>query len=142
MVLQFPRTPDDGSGMRVKKIESGKTVYYVYSGNDPVIEYFATDGKYTYYIYAGKKTIAEETDGVVKFYHKDHLGSTKAMTDASGNKVAQYTYEPFGEVTAGGDGQQRFTGKEQDTTGLYYSEPGSMTRRPGGLLTKTQPRSD
>ena len=65
----------DGSGMRVKKIEGGKTVYFVYNGNDPILEYSATDAKYTYYIYAGKQSIAEETNGVVKFYHKDHLGS-------------------------------------------------------------------
>ena len=42
------------------------------------------------------------------------------VTDASGAKIAEYTYEPFGKVTAGGDGEQRFTGKEQDATGLYY----------------------
>ena len=69
--------------MRVKKIEGGKTIYFVYNGNDPILEYSATDAKYTYYIYAGKQSIAEETNGVVKFYHKDHLGSTRVVTDAS-----------------------------------------------------------
>ena len=110
----------DGSGMRVKKNEDGKTVYFVYNGNDPIIEYSATDSKYIYYIYAGKQTVAEESGGVVKFYHKDHLGSTRVVTDSSGNKVAEYTYEPFGKVITGADGEQSFTGKKQDSTGLFY----------------------
>jgi hypothetical protein len=104
------RSSYDGSGMRVKKNEGGKTLYFMYNGNDQILEYSATDAKYTYYIYAGKQSIAEETNGVVKFYHKDHLGSTRVATDASGNIAASYTYEPFGKVTSGGDGEQRFTG--------------------------------
>jgi RHS repeat-associated protein len=110
----------DGSGMRVKKIADGKTVYFVYNGNDPLIEYSATDSKYTYYVYAGKQAVAEETGGVVRYYHKDHLGSTRVVTDVSGAKVAEYTYEPFGKVIAGTDGEQSFTGKKEDSTGLIY----------------------
>jgi RHS repeat-associated protein len=110
----------DGSGMRIKKVESGKTVYYVYNGNNPIVEYSANEGIYSYYIYAGKQTIAEESNGVVKFYHKDHLGSTRIITDALGTKLAEYTYEPFGRVVIGADGEQSFTGKKQDETGLLY----------------------
>jgi RHS repeat-associated protein len=110
----------DGSGMRVKKIADGKTVYFVYNGNDPLIEYSAIDSKYTYYVYAGKQAVAEETGGVVRYYHKDHLGSTRVVTDVSGAKVAEYTYEPFGKVIVATDNAQQYTGKKQDGTGLYY----------------------
>jgi RHS repeat-associated protein len=106
--------------MRVKKIADGKTVYFVYNGNESLIEYSAIDSKYTYFIYAGTQAVAEESGGVIKFYHKDHLGSTRVVTDTSGAKIAEYIYEPFGKVIAGTDGEQSFTGKKEDSTGLIY----------------------
>jgi RHS repeat-associated protein len=42
--------------------------------------------------------IAEETDGVVKYYHSDHLGSTRLITDASGAEIANYKFKPYGET--------------------------------------------
>jgi RHS repeat-associated protein len=56
----------------------------------------------------------------------DLLGSTVALTDSSSNPSlqAQYTYEPFGNTTAGGTSNlnpYQFTGRELDSTdGLYY----------------------
>lgn len=113
----------DGAGMRYKKVENGKTTYYIYSGSNPLVEYSPTDGQFTYRIYAGKNAVAEETDGVIKFYHKDHLGSTRIVTDAFGNKVAEYKYAPYGEKeTSSGTGTDyQFTDKaNDDSTGLTY----------------------
>jgi RHS repeat-associated protein len=113
----------DHAGMRVKKIEGAKTTYYVYSGPNPLIEYSPTDGKYLYRIYAGKQAIAEEKDGVVKFYHKDHLGSTRVVTDAAGVKIAEYKFAPYGEneLSTGEGTEYGFTDKAEDvTTGLKY----------------------
>src|SRR5437773_9436694 len=53
----------------------------------------------------------------------DALGSTIALTDASGAVVTEYTSEAFGSTTAtGGPSENRaqFTGRENDGTGLYY----------------------
>jgi hypothetical protein len=83
--------------MRFKKVSGGKTTYYVYQGNNPLMEYSPDDGKYTYYIYAGNTLIAEEKDGAKKFYHHDHLGSTRLVTDDSGTVVARYKFKPYGE---------------------------------------------
>jgi hypothetical protein len=47
----------DGSGMRVKKVEDGKTVYYVYNGHNPIVEFSANDSKFFYYINAGNQTV-------------------------------------------------------------------------------------
>jgi len=63
----------------------------------------------------------------VFYYHRDHLGSTMAVTDQSGNIVQQVEYTPWGEVFL----EKRngsyfyspylFNGKELDEeTGLYY----------------------
>jgi RHS repeat-associated protein len=113
----------DGNGMRYKKVENGKTIYYIYSGSNPLVEYSSTDGKYTYRIYAGKQAVAEEAGGVVKFYHKDHLGSTRVVTDASGKKLAEYKYEPYGEkeTSTGTGSDYQFTDKTTDeSTGISY----------------------
>ena len=113
----------DGNGMRVKKDESGKTTYYLYSGSNPLLEYSPNDGSYLYRIYAGNKAIAEEKNGVVKFYHKDHLGSTRVVTNAVGAKIAEYKFAPYGEkeISSGDGTDYGFTDKTEDaSTGLKY----------------------
>ncbi|MBU7048199.1 MAG: hypothetical protein HXS54_17320 [Theionarchaea archaeon] len=55
------------------------------------------------------------------YYHTDCLGSTRLVTDDSGNIVSAITYHPFGESsTEEGSENHLFTGKERDSTGLYY----------------------
>jgi RHS repeat-associated protein len=114
----------DGSGMKVKEVKNGQTTYYLYLGNNPLVEYTAGDGKYKYFVYAGTKRIAEEKDGVVKLYHLDHLGSTRLVTDSTGAVVASYKFKAFGEteVSSGSfSTEYGFTGKPMDVgSGLSY----------------------
>jgi RHS repeat-associated protein len=87
------------------------------------MEYSLSDSKYKYLIYAGNKMVAEEKDGVVNYYHTDHLGSTRLVTDSTGAVVASYKFNPYGEVDThtGTDIKYGFTGKENDAdTGLTY----------------------
>ena len=88
----------DGSGIRYKKISNGKTTYYIYSGSNVIAEYTPADGKYKYYIYAGKRSIAEEKDGNKTFYHRDHLGSTRALTDQNKKLVGLSKYNAWGKL--------------------------------------------
>jgi RHS repeat-associated protein len=68
---------------------------------------------------AKRTTIDEETH--ILYYHTDHLGFTRLVTDNSKNIVSSATYESFGEQsTEEGSEDYLFTGKEQDVTGLYY----------------------
>jgi len=55
-----------------------------------------------YYIYApGFGLVAHiDADGTARYYHGDHLGSTIALTDASGNVTDQFAYTPYGELMA------------------------------------------
>jgi RHS repeat-associated protein len=53
----------------------------------------------------------------VRYYHADHLGSARLMTDSSGNPVWSATYLPFGtewnpQATTN---HYKFTGKERDS---------------------------
>jgi uncharacterized protein RhaS with RHS repeats len=55
------------------------------------------------------------------YYHTDHAGSTRLVTDGDQNIIASTTYHPFGEpAIEEGSEQYLFTGKERDTTGLLF----------------------
>lgn len=60
------------------------------------------------------------------YFHRDHLGSTNVVTDASGQLVQRHEYQPFGAETFVDDPSATptlalFTGHELDpSTGLYY----------------------
>jgi len=41
----------------------------------------------------------ESRDGVGFYYHRDHLGSMRAVTDAAGSLKAGYRYDPYGRRT-------------------------------------------
>lgn len=61
----------------------------------------------------------------VQFYHGDHLGSTRIMTDASGTKISDCTYGPYGEEIScspsNASNHYKFTGKERDSeSGLDF----------------------
>ncbi|MBI5140831.1 MAG: RHS domain-containing protein, partial [Nitrospirae bacterium] len=85
----------DGSGMRVKKTAaSGASTVYV-SG---VLEIIS--GVKTKYVFANGMRIARVTGAgtasIRHYYHKDHLGSTLAITDKTGAVVWSSDYEPYG----------------------------------------------
>jgi len=97
------------------------------------------DSSVRQFVYSGDR-LCEERDGtgaVTKrffnwgeiigstkyFYTRDHLGSVTEMTDESGNIVAQYKYDPFGNVT-------RIAGTGPDSDFLYA---GYFYHKPSGL---------
>ncbi len=68
---------------------------------------------------AKRTTINEESD--MFYYHTDHLGSTRLVTDDNRNIVLATAYHPFGDTsTEEGSENYLFNGKEKDATGLYY----------------------
>jgi len=58
------------------------------------------------------------------YYHADHLGSIKILTDENENVVATYQYDAFGTILqeiGSINNPYRFTGREWDAeSGLYY----------------------
>jgi len=78
-------------------------------------------GVHERHVYAGSMHVASNTTGMVEYYHVDHLGSTRLKTNSSGGIIYESNYEPFG-VSSGEEGSEdyRYTGKHEDTTGLYY----------------------
>jgi RHS repeat-associated protein len=83
----------DASGQRVQKYQAstGTTLYY-----GPLAEYSFNTGLTQFY-FAGDLLVArKDPSGNVSYYHADHLGSTRVVTDSSGSAVNGYNYAPFG----------------------------------------------
>jgi RHS repeat-associated protein len=114
----------DGEGRRVQKVQGSLTTNYVYDALGELAAEYST-------------TPATSDCGTPTCYYSvDHLGSTRLVTDTSGNAQKRFDYLPFGEeIYAGIDGRiagmgyqsgpdplnPKFTGKERDLeTGLDY----------------------
>jgi len=73
----------------------------------------------TSYIHGASGLIAKINETNITYYHSDHLGSTSAMTDESGNVIEEQVNMPFGQLISGSE-KYGFTGKEHDKIGLQY----------------------
>jgi RHS repeat-associated protein len=124
----------DALGRRQTKTVNGVSTGYVYDGLNIVQELNGTNVDNSLaanvranYISGGLDEVFAQLNGsgpsaIVSSYLTDALGSTIQMTDASGNKVAGYTYDPYGNTTADMvvNNPFQYTGRENDGTGLYY----------------------
>jgi RHS repeat-associated protein len=126
----------DESGQRSYKVSqvlnsdsSYSTYYSAYANqysNYTVQGSNMTDDKH---IYAGNQRIASvvtiNTDSPSVFYYQtDHLGSTGYLSNTDGDIKQHCEYTPWGENWFDNPEtpilKYKFTGKEQDNTGLYY----------------------
>ncbi|MBI2526320.1 MAG: Ig-like domain-containing protein [Candidatus Rokubacteria bacterium] len=123
----------DGLGRRRAKILNGTRTDYLYDGLTPVQELPVGSAAATLLTGLGIDEYFTRTTGATtRTLLTDALGSTVALTDATGALQAEYTYEPFGATTETGADSNPFqyTGREQDAgTGLYsyrarYYHPG------------------
>jgi RHS repeat-associated protein len=108
----------DGTGTRTKKaVTGGSTALYIGE------HYEVRDSVITKYIFGGNLRLAVIKGSLTYYYHKDHLGSTGAITDSSGAKVESAEYQPFGtmrEYTGTDISAYKFTDQELDNeTNLY-----------------------
>jgi RHS repeat-associated protein len=109
-----------GDGVRAKKtIEGASSTCYI--GD----HYEVKNRVATKYIFAGNLRVAMIKGSDVNYYHKDHLGSSTVMTDASGTMLETTDYMPFGfQRDSSGPNPNvthyRFTDQELDVeSGLY-----------------------
>ena len=114
----------DGEGGRVKKIVGTTTTRYIST------LYECDNTNCSRFIWAGRTRIATiAASGTIHYWHGDHLGSSSVITDSTGAKVQTLTYFPYGGTrtnqsftTPAVNVPYKYTGKELDTTGLYYYE--------------------
>ncbi|MFH0949197.1 MAG: RHS repeat-associated core domain-containing protein [Candidatus Aenigmatarchaeota archaeon] len=78
------------------------------------------------YIFANGQRVATINEtGTLTYSHNDYLGSARLATSESAEQIMKYDNAPFGStVTETGYSSAlssyKFTGKEQDSSGLYY----------------------
>ncbi|MCW0378053.1 hypothetical protein NB697_000899 [Xanthomonas sacchari] len=113
----------DPLGRRVSKTEGGQTISYLYDGLDAVQE---TQGGTVNPILTGlgidERYARNEASGRAYFL-SDALGSTRAVTNASGALIQRYDYTPYGQTSQANTGTSnpyQYTGRERDASGLYY----------------------
>ncbi len=115
----------DGDGGRVKKIAGTTTVRFIGK------LYECENTTCVKYIFAGEQRIAikQVSNGLVDYYHSDHLGSTSVITNGTtGAQEENITYYPYGATRTNTSGTTpptdvpyKFTGQELDSsTGLYF----------------------
>jgi RHS repeat-associated protein len=108
----------DYAGNRFKKVENGSATYYFNQF------YEVEDGTVIKYYYADGQLVAQNKSGNLTFYHLDHIGNPNKLTDVNGLVIRNLGYMPYGtEAFSTGSGEApkyKFTGKEEDSTGLYY----------------------
>ncbi len=104
------------------------TTAYFYSGARVISE--KQGSTWTDYIFFGKRRIAKQTGSTpstATYLHRDHLGSTRVVSDSTGTSVGNCNYEPFGEFQPGSSCSSlptnyRFAGMEFDEeTQLYHT---------------------
>lgn len=99
------RGPSGDAMRELQRAPGGAAIWqrdYVSLGGDTSMSFEAADG--------GER---------LRYYHVDHLGSTRAITDEQGGVVARYDFYPFGEFAAvsgaeADDKRRLFTGHERD----------------------------
>ncbi len=116
----------DAFGRRVKKVIGGTTTQFLYDGLNPVQE---LNGRHNPAVIAnlltglGINEYFTRTDTATSTFLRDALGSTVGLVGAGGTIATSYTYQPFGATTVSGaasGNSYRFTGRENDGTGLYF----------------------
>jgi len=107
---------------------NGALTVYVYDGDAIVLEYDGTDALQATYSHGEEvdQPLAMTRGAESFFYHTDHLGSIRLLTDGSGNVARSYDYDAFGnwedttsyETVANPFG---FTARERDAeSGLMF----------------------
>jgi RHS repeat-associated protein len=112
----------DGDGRRVKKVADAVTTVFVYNALGQLVAEYAN--------------VQPQANGT-SYLTRDHLGSTRVVTDKDGQPKSRHDYLPFGEEIKTGTGgrasgqgynlsdklRQKFTGYERDIeTDLDYAQ--------------------
>jgi RHS repeat-associated protein len=112
----------DALGRRIQRSKStGGSTNFVYDGED-VLKDINSDGSTVNYLNGlgvDEKLRQTGSSGTLYFSH-DYLGSTRALTDTSGNVVESISYDSFGNG-ASTLSRYGYTGREWDAdANLYY----------------------
>ena len=116
----------DGTGLRQSETAGSATTYFTW-GTEGALPLLLSDGANSY-IYGPAGTPVEQvsSSGTPTYLLADQLGSTRALTNASGSVTATFSYDAWGNLT-GSTGSATtpfmYAGQYYDSaTGLYYMQ--------------------
>ncbi|MEK6282276.1 MAG: RHS repeat-associated core domain-containing protein [Acidobacteriota bacterium] len=115
----------DALGRRIQRTSSvGGTTKFVYDGGDVLRDLDGNGATIADYLNGPgiDNKLRQTISGSVSYFVTDHLGTTKALADGSGNLTASLSYGSFGNVTSGSASTRyTYTGREIDAdAGLMY----------------------
>ncbi|HXY73078.1 MAG TPA: RHS repeat-associated core domain-containing protein [Actinomycetota bacterium] len=116
----------DGDGLRATKTLGAHTEPFVWDAQSPLPTLLQDGGTRFVYGPFGRPLEQIAQDGTVLYFHQDQLGSTRALSDKSGQVVGAFAYDAFGQPTAA-TGSARsplgFAGQYTDAeTGFQYMD--------------------
>jgi RHS repeat-associated protein len=133
----------DGDRLRVKKVESGATTYYLRSSvleGRVVSELNGSGGFQRGYVYLGNDLLALQESNQVSWVHQDPLTKSQRITNGSGTVTSTIDLDPWGGETARSSNQafqpHRYTSYERDGNG---SDEAMMRRYNGKWHRFVQP---
>ncbi len=116
----------DGLGRRIEKNVNGTITRYIYDGEDILLEYDGTNTLQARYSHGDQtdQPLSQDRGGQSYFYHADHQGSIRMITNASGAIVNSYDYDSYGKInsiTESSSNPYLYTAREYDAeSGLFY----------------------
>ncbi|MEW6131397.1 MAG: RHS repeat-associated core domain-containing protein [Acidobacteriota bacterium] len=113
----------DGLGRRASRTINHTTTNFLYDGADVVLDRRSDSTSVSYLNGIGIDDKLRQASNAASslYFLQDHLGSTTALTDASGAVVERQQYEPFGASMGTSLTRYGYTGREKDeATGLLY----------------------
>jgi RHS repeat-associated protein len=116
----------DAFGRRTERNVNNSTSWtkFTYDGQDVILDQNSDGTSVTYLNGVGiDNKLRQTVNGQAQYFLSDHLGSTNALTDATGAVIASTNYDSFGNATnASFPTRYQYTGREFDSlTGLQYS---------------------
>jgi RHS repeat-associated protein len=139
----------DHQGHRVYKQE-GSNIHYLRGAYGEVLAVYSGGSLTHWNIMRPDGTVIgrRESGGTRKYYHRDHLGSTRAVVTSGGSVTEVYDYMPFGDMmdgritTSSAGAREKFTSHEfDDEVNLYYMQWRRYIPR-FGVFTGVDPLAD
>ncbi|HLN97621.1 MAG TPA: RHS repeat-associated core domain-containing protein, partial [Pyrinomonadaceae bacterium] len=101
------------------------TTKFVYDGSDVIRDLDGTGSTIADYLNGPglDNKLRQTSGGVASYFITDHLGTTRGLTDGSGNLAASIGYDSFGNFTSGSASTRyTYTGRELDAAAsvMYY----------------------
>jgi RHS repeat-associated protein len=134
----------DADGRRVESLLGSQVTHSLWDEasqyGDVILETDGDGDVLASYVLGGMNLLSQTHAGETSYFSRDALGSTRALTDASGTVTDTYSYTAFGELfaqTGSTTNRYLFTGQQYDpATGLYSMRARYYDPSIGRFLTR------